>query len=248
MRLSLQQDDNQRFEDALAEARQAGGTRTELGERAAALITEYASRVSPGLLASIRPSHRIRQGCGCLCAAHPDRCRRRNNASAGPGARRAPAAATGRQFSCGKTGPRHIVARTRRHQAHRHFCAARGSRIAICQRHWRLDVWDGRYRISAPQDASEMTIAPLGIAAASAMSPKANAPQSLVMSALAAEPALWRQETLAGLAILTNAVAVVAPWSRFLPGFDLAPSTGGTKADRCGNPVPASPCRGHIGV
>ncbi|WP_395449578.1 tRNA lysidine(34) synthetase TilS [Aminobacter sp. UC22_36] len=247
MRLSLRQDDNQRFEDALATARQAAVARTELGERAAALIAEYASRASPGLLgldpafAQVSDRDAAAYALRILIAVAggtthlPDKARIENllQRLAGNSAAEKPARAT----------------------LSRALVDARRTGIFVLREGRGLplpaplvaDVWDGRYRISAPQQTPEMTVAPLGVAAASAMSPKANAPQSLVMSALAAEPALWRQQTLVGLAVLTNAVALAAPWARFLPAFDLGPARAvQTLIDAA--PVPASPCRGHIGV
>ena len=108
-------------------------------------------------------------------------------------------------------------------------------------------IWDGRYRLSPTEDTTELTVGPLTFAVAKAMSSQANAPPSLVRTALAAEPALWRQETLVSLAVLTHAVAVAAPWARFLPAFDLAPAAALQKLIGAAA-IPASPCRSHIAV
>lgn len=110
--------------------------------------------------------------------------------------------------------------------------------------------WDGRYRITFSDGADGCVIAPLdGEAARQAVDPaRAGAPASLFRAAQAAEPALWRGDvclgtlsesgTLPGVA----ATPVVAPFARFLSGFDLevarvvSPLIGAA-------PLPASPLR-----
>lgn len=248
MRLSLQQGRSQHIEAALAEARQAGEARTDLGERAAALITAYASQVSSGLLRldptfAVAPDRdaaayalRILIAVSGGMAHLPDEVRVNEllkRLAAGP-ANKKPARAT----------------------LSRALIDVRSSGIFLLREGRGLPqaaplatgLWDGRYRISTPLSGqAEMTVAPLGLTAAMSMAPEANAPQSLVRAALQAEPALWNGETLAGPAFLTNADAVAAPWARFLPGFDLAPARAVQKLIG-GRAIPAPPCRGHIGV
>lgn len=248
MRLSLQQGGDQHVETALADARQAGAARTQLGERAAALIEAHASRVSPGLL---RLDPAFAQAPDSDATAYALRIL----VAVAGGVAHLPDAARAQNLLTLLTG---IPANNNPSRAtlSRALVDIRSSGIFVLREGRGLPpavrlatgLWDGRYRIAAAlAGQAEMTVAPLGVTAAAAMSPKANAPQSLVRAALAAEPALWRGEASAGLAFLTNADAIAAPWARFLPGFDLAPARTVQKLIG-GRPVPASPCRGHIGV
>jgi len=248
MRLSLQNDGNQRIEAALDDARQAGAARTELGERAAALIAAHATRVSPGLtrldraFAQTPDSDAAAYALRILIAVSggvphlPDEARARDllkRLADGP-ANKNPARATLSRALVDIRSTGIFLLREGRG-------LPRATPLAT-------GLWDGRYRISAPhQGQAEMTVAPVGLTAAISMASEANAPQSLVRSALQAEPALWRGETLAGLAFLTNADALAAPWARFLPGFDLAPARAVSELIG-GRAIPTSPCRGHIAV
>ncbi|MDR7221510.1 tRNA lysidine(34) synthetase TilS [Aminobacter aminovorans] len=248
MRQSLQQGGDQQVATALADARQAGVARTELGERAATLIAAHASRVSPGLL-RLDPAF----------AEAPD------SDAAAYALRILIAVSGGMPHMPDEASVHDLLKRLADGPANKKPARATLSRALVDSRSSGIfllregrglppaaplttGLWDGRYRISAPLSGqAEMTLAPLGLTAAASMSQEANAPQSLVRAALQAEPALWRSETLAGLAFLTNADAVVAPWARFLPGFDLAPARAVQKLIGA-RPIPASPCRGHIGV
>ncbi|RIK87384.1 MAG: tRNA(Ile)-lysidine synthetase, partial [Hyphomicrobiales bacterium] len=115
-------------------------------------------------------------------------------------------------------------------------------------------VWDGRLRI-APQEraAGPFAIGPLGAARAKEAAPEAaDAPASLVRAALAVEPALFEAGELVGPAAGTaaaargvTAVPVVAPFCRFLPGFDLA--LAAALGRLVGAPaLPAPPWKHHI--
>lgn len=248
LRLSLQNDGNQRIEAALGDARQAGAARSKLGERAAGLIAAHASRVSPGLtrldraFAETPDSDAAAYALRILIAVSggvphlPDEARVRDllKGLADRPANKKPARAT----------------------LSRALVDVRSTGIFLLREGRGLPqatplatgLWDGRYRISAPhQGQAEITVAPLGLTATISMASEPNAPQSLVRSALQAEPALWRGGTLAGLAFLTNADALAAPWARFLPGFDLAPAQAVSELIG-GRAIPASPCRGHIAV
>lgn len=82
-------------------------------------------------------------------------------------------------------------------------------------------LWDGRLRIAAGSGAGSFSIRPLGRDAATAA--EADAPPALVRAALAAEPGLFRDKTLIGplpAARDVEAARAVAPYARFLPGFD----------------------------
>lgn len=92
-------------------------------------------------------------------------------------------------------------------------------------------LWDGRFRVEGP---AGLSVGPSGKAAATDMAAKggpgrADVPASLARAALAASPAIFRGGEAAGpatggdaLAQGVTATAVIAPFARFLPGFDLA--------------------------
>ncbi|CCV04824.1 tRNA(Ile)-lysidine synthase (fragment) [Mesorhizobium metallidurans STM 2683] len=121
-------------------------------------------------------------------------------------------------------------------------------------------LWDGRRRItrritlSDKSDAlliASLSIAPLGAAsAAKQANTQDGTPPSLVRAALATEPALWRGSECLGLprnSQVSAAIAVqpaVAPFTRFLPSFDLGPA--GVVAALIGAPpAPALPFGGR---
>jgi tRNA(Ile)-lysidine synthase len=122
-------------------------------------------------------------------------------------------------------------------------------------------LWDGRRRITLGDKPGAFLIAPLGTArAAKRAIAEDGAPPSLVRAALAAEPALWRSSEYPGeypgeylgeclglvqdSPVSARTCAVVAPFARFLPSFDLAPAR--TVAALIGAPlVPAVPFGGH---
>ena len=247
IRLSLQQGGEQYIKDALAQARLAGATRTDLGARGAALITEYANHVSPGLF-----------------FLEPRFLQEHDRDAAAYALRILIAVAGGVVHFPDEARVENLLARLDSNLAEQKPVRATLSRTLVDIRHTGIfvlregrglplatplvsSIWDGRYKLLPPEEATELAIAPLGVAAASAMSVEANAPQSLFRAALAAEPALWRGETLIGLAVLTNAVALAGPWRHFLPAFDLNPARTVQKLIGAA-PIPASPCRGLINV
>lgn len=108
-------------------------------------------------------------------------------------------------------------------------------------------IWDGRFRISAPPG---FTIAPLGRIYADRA--ETDLPASLERAALTAEPGLFRLENLIGPATGTVAAEngviatpLVAPFSRFLPGFDLALAAALGRLVGA-PPLAASPWKHHI--
>ena len=88
------------------------------------------------------------------------------------------------------------------------------------------DIWDGRYRLGQLPDGA--VVAPLGAAHASlslASHQEGAVPASLMRTALAVEPGLWRDGQCHGLALETGAARrIIAPWARFLPSFDIEPA------------------------
>lgn len=103
-------------------------------------------------------------------------------------------------------------------------------------------LWDGRWRIAG----TGVTVAPLGAARARTFPADATqAPQSLIRAALALEPALYDAGGFVALAGDEGAAPAVAPFSRFLPGFDLA--LAAALAVLAGAPpLPPAPWKHHI--
>lgn len=115
-------------------------------------------------------------------------------------------------------------------------------------------LWDGRLRAAAPAGTAGLSVGPLGIERARRLAAEAGrgVPPALAAAALATGPALF-----CGAAALAEgfppdgaapgicAAAAVAPFARFLPGFDLA--LAAVLHDLAGAPaLPAPPWREHI--
>jgi tRNA(Ile)-lysidine synthase len=113
-------------------------------------------------------------------------------------------------------------------------------------------IWDGRFRLRCPSGRLKLTIAPFGAEnARKAAHPETGSPQSLVRAALAAEPALWSEGELVGLAAGeqvrmagVETVPVLSHWARFLPSFDFALARFLAEMMGC-TPVPDLPFVGH---
>lgn len=109
-------------------------------------------------------------------------------------------------------------------------------------------LWDGRLRIVPGSCLHGFSIRPLGRNAAA----EADAPPALIRAALAAEPALFRDEPLVGrlpappqAAHGVETARAAAPYARFLPGFDHALAAALHRL--VGAPdLPAPPWRRHI--
>ncbi|MDP3898046.1 MAG: tRNA(Ile)-lysidine synthetase, partial [Mesorhizobium sp.] len=81
-------------------------------------------------------------------------------------------------------------------------------------------VWGGRFFVAPTGGGSD--IAPLGKEGSIRMAGEVEGvPGALVRAALFAEPGLWRDGELIGLA---GALPRMAPWAGLLPCFDLAPA------------------------
>ncbi|WP_244487810.1 tRNA lysidine(34) synthetase TilS [Aminobacter sp. DSM 101952] len=247
VRLSLGDEGRERIEQALAEAQQAGETRTELGERAAKLMAGLAGKVAPGLL-RLDPSFLHAPDRDAACYA----------------LRILIAVAGGVPHLPDETRVQGLLARLANNIAADKPARATLSRALVDARRTGIfvlredrglpapatlagGIWDGRYRLKPVEQGTGLAVAPVGPITARTLPVEATAPESLVRSALAAEPASWRGEAFAGLLSREGTNPVAAPWARFLPAFDLAPARAlqnliGTAY------VPAPPCRGHIGV
>lgn len=90
-------------------------------------------------------------------------------------------------------------------------------------------LWDGRLRAAAAPGAHDLRIGPLGHEGAARFPAEAQAdvPPALARAAQAAEPALFSGKTLIGPVLAPSAASdsalaapAVAPFARFLPGFD----------------------------
>lgn len=114
-------------------------------------------------------------------------------------------------------------------------------------------VWDRRWRVTLSRASPRLAVGPVGADAAQATSPEsADAPASLARAALAAEPGLFDEGGFLGHAGSARARAhgveampLVAPHARFLPGFDLP--LAAALARLAGAPdLPAPPWKDHI--
>jgi tRNA(Ile)-lysidine synthase len=116
------------------------------------------------------------------------------------------------------------------------------------------DIWDGRFRVGELPDG--LSLAPVGVEHARLIArgearPFAVTPPdtsaSFIESALAVEPGLWRDGEFVAFAVdLGVARRIIAPWSRFLPSFDLAPARAVAALLGADRP-PDLPFAGHNG-
>lgn len=237
----------QRMNDALALAARQAGDRTRLGGEAARLIDRFASQPAAGLI-RLDPA---------LLGAGADR-------AAVYALRVLLATSGGIAFLPDQARGEALFARLKAG-----FLCATLSRTVVdfrragifLRREMRglpaaavtIDgpIWDGRRQITLNDAGGALLIAPFGAMAAKRLAVGGGeTPPSLLRAALAAEPG-WPQPvekvgpepdrpTSQGFA----ASAVVAPFARFLPSFDLAPARA--VAELIGAaPLPALPLRGH---
>nr|WP_312857873.1 tRNA lysidine(34) synthetase TilS [Mesorhizobium zhangyense] len=246
MRAELRQD-GERVAEALEIATDAAGERMRLGAEAAALIGAFASRPAPGLLRLDRDFAAPKTRDAAIYAL-----------------RTLLAVVGGTPFLPDEARSAELFGNLSRDT----FCATL-SRTVIDKRRIGIFlhrearglpapsmpddgmIWDGRYRILRAASIDGVTVAPLGALQAKSLTTQTeNLPASLVRSALAAEPALWRGEECLGRIAADaalrglKAMPVAAPWARFLPAFDLEPARA-VIALLGAAPLPASPWRGH---
>lgn len=113
-------------------------------------------------------------------------------------------------------------------------------------------LWDGRWRIESPKGASDAEIRPGPGSVVIGDTSNREFPEGLARAALAAEPWIYRNGRPLGTAIETNscniglsARRIVAPYSLFLPEFDLAAAS--VLSHLMGNPkLKSSPWKKHI--
>jgi len=247
MRKALTSEGNARLQQALADQREAASARIDLGMRAAALIEAYGSRPATGLI--------------CLAPEFTDttdgeaaRYALRILVAVAGGVPQLPNSASAQSLLAGLVDVPNAKKPVRATLS-RALVDARRQGVFLCREGrglpapmpLRAGTWDGRYRLLQMFERADLVVAPLGTAMASKLSGESSAPQSLAQTALAAEPALWRDGTCAGLLSETSRTPVAAPWTRFLPAFDMAPAKAVTKLLGTAS-IPPSPCRGHIGI
>ena len=117
----------------------------------------------------------------------------------------------------------------------------------------RPTLWDGRWCVSTAGKAGVSTVAPLGAELAKEFAvAHAKAPESLTRAALSLEPALFWEGKFVALAEnckmeASGALArpAVAPFARFLPGFDLALAEALARLAGA-PPFPPAPWKHHI--
>lgn len=244
VRLALR-DDHASIGAALADAERAGAERSALGERAARLIEAFATRPSPGLI-RLDPAFARSADVEAV-----DYALRLLVATVG-GTTQLPDLAAIAALRQHLARPVEIPHRATLSRA---LVEARKAGIFLLREARGLPpsqpmsnvLWDGRYKLSSDADVAEFAVAPFGETATSCAVTVAGIPESLATKALAAEPALWRGNSLVGSLPPERAMPVAAPWARFLPGFDLAPAKAIARLLGAAAILP-SPNRSHIGV
>ncbi|WP_258045540.1 tRNA lysidine(34) synthetase TilS [Mesorhizobium sp. NBSH29] len=223
--------------------------RISLGKRAAWLISHHAQQVAPGLIC-LEPDF----------LSHSD-------ADAGTYALRIMLAAVGGVEHLpeeARSGALHHKLRTGAARATLSRCVVERRRGGVFLRRELRGlpaaapvvhgaVWDGRFIVDANHASTDLRVAPMGEGAPIAhQRHDCSIAQSLVRASLAAQPAFFINDILAGPTVdagkaraLARFSPMLTPWARFLPAFDLAPAR--SLARLLGHPVPpSSPFTGHI--
>lgn len=110
-------------------------------------------------------------------------------------------------------------------------------------------VWDGRFRMRLASPGRPLEVTPLGSVGAAAQERDASLPPALAQTAAAAMPLVRAGEPAYGRGSSpvenVSIVPVMAPWLRYLPGFDIPAARSVSRL--IGAPeIPSSPWRGHI--
>ncbi|MBD0414239.1 tRNA lysidine(34) synthetase TilS [Oryzicola mucosus] len=249
IRAALNDTDDMCFAAALASSAVVAARRMELGHEAAMLLRAYADRPSPGLirldpkLLDASPeaaTHLVRILLACIGGT--PRLVDQPRVAALLGAMKT--ADSRKPFRA--TMSRSVIDR-------------RASGIFLYRETRNLPqpqpakamIWDGRYRLAGNVDLEDLTIAAIGNAeAGGVMKVENGVPESLARAALSAQPALWRSDKRvpdAGLGSPENSLfqPVLAPWLRFLPGFDLEAASAAAELLGAAA-LPQPPCADHI--
>ncbi|MDI6027837.1 tRNA lysidine(34) synthetase TilS [Corticibacterium sp. UT-5YL-CI-8] len=249
IRAALDTDSGDCFVAALASAAIIAARRTQLGHEAAMLLRAHADRPSPGLirlggkLLEASPeaaTHLVRILLACIGGT--PRLVDRPRVAALLGAMKT--ADSRKPFRA--TMSRSVIDRRASgiflHRETRNLPQSQPAKAMI---------WDGRYRLAGNLDLEGLAVAAIGnTEAGRVMKVENGVPESLARAALFAQPALWRSDMRmpeAGLVSAENSPfePVLAPWLRFLPGFDLEAASA--VAELLGAAaLPQPPCAGHI--
>jgi tRNA(Ile)-lysidine synthase len=220
-----QADGEEAIAAALDVAAEAGRERQRLGNAAAELIREHADLPAPGLL-RLRPDFLRTKDVDAAIYALRILLAVTGGTPHLPDEARAEALY--RRFAVGAS-VRAVLSRTLADRRKAGIFLLREARGPPSIKEVRDGiVWDGRYRIASPKPPSHHLFA------TGEKKPDA-VPESLLRQAAAAQPMLPPEWT---------AVPVLAPWTRYLPSFDLAPAQA--VAELVGAPpIPAPPFQEH---
>jgi tRNA(Ile)-lysidine synthase len=223
-----------------AQAREAGARREMLGRRAAALIADHAGTATPGLVrldpefAAVEDREAAVYALRILLAAVggreqlPDT---EKTAELFDGLRRSPFRAT--------------LSRTVVEARKAGIFLHRERRGLPQPQPFAPGIWDGRFRLDG--HGTDVWVAPAD--SAGKMEEPDGIPASLVRSAHAARPALWRDGRFVRLLDEADRSAwtaqpIVAPWARYLPSFDIEPARTVAKLIGAAE-IPPLPLAGH---
>ncbi|WEX10002.1 tRNA lysidine(34) synthetase TilS [Chelativorans sp. AA-79] len=240
-RARVRQDlDEPAIRELIASARKAQAAREETGRSAASIVARAAERPVPGLLRLPLPA--VRETAAGLYAL------RILLAVAGGTPHLPDEARTVAVLSRAGEGLRASLSRAVVTVSHGQLYLHRERRNLPAAALAGEVLWDGRYLVMAGEGTAGLVLAPYGRENAEEASlGDVDAPAGLLRSALATEPALWKNGDCLGLAGEAEGVSVrpvAGPWARLLPSFDSAPAGAVLDLLR-GGPLPALPFHGH---